>query len=78
VTVGIAARLSSIAAAPSFVSDGKKCGCAAARIASTATCTSPSVRFLMPTRIDRPEASARWIWLSTVRAPIAPQLTRSA
>jgi len=34
-------------------------------IASTATCTSPSVRFLKPTGMDNPEASCRWIWLST-------------
>jgi hypothetical protein len=27
---------------------------------------------------DRPDASSRWTWLSVVRAPIAPQLTRSA
>ena len=48
------------------------------RIASMATCTLPSVPFLKPTGIDRPDASSRWIWLSVVRAPIAPQATRSA
>ena len=40
--------------------------------------TSPSVPFLKPTGQDRPEAIWRWIWLSVVRAPIAPQATRSA
>jgi hypothetical protein len=50
---------------------------AAARTASTATCTPPSVPFLNPTGIDRPEPSWRWIWLSVVRAPIAPQQTAS-
>ncbi len=34
-------------------------------------------RFLKPTGIDRPDPSWRWIWLSVVRAPIAPQETRS-
>ena len=42
-------------------------------MASIAICTSPSVPFLKPTGIDRPEASSRWIWLSVVRAPMAPQ-----
>ena len=50
---------------------------AAARTASTATWTLPSVRFLKPTGIDRPEPSWRWTWLSVVRAPIAPQATVS-
>jgi len=35
------------------------------------------VRFLKPTGIDSPEPSWRWIWLSVVRAPIAPQQTAS-
>ena len=35
--------------------------------------TPPSVPFLKPTGIDRPEASSRCTWLSVVRAPIAPQ-----
>ena len=52
-------------------------GAAAARTASTATWTLPSVRFLKPTGIDRPDPSWRWIWLSVVRAPIAPQQTAS-
>ena len=56
----------------------KAWGSAAARTASTATCTLPSVRFLKPTGIDSPDPSWRWIWLSVVRAPIAPQETASA
>ena len=56
----------------------KACDAAAARTASTATWTSPSVRFLKPIGIERPEPSWRWIWLSVVRAPIAPQETASA
>ena len=55
----------------------KACEAAAARTASTATWTSPSVRFLKPIGIERPEPSWRWIWLSVVRAPIAPQATAS-
>ena len=39
---------------------------------------SPWVPFLKPIGIDRPEPSWRWTWLSTVRAPIAPQHTASA
>ena len=38
----------------------------------------PSVPFLKPTGHDRPDASSRWTWLSVVRAPIAPQATKSA
>src|SRR5262249_33894883 len=34
-----------------------------------ATCTSPSVPFLNPTGIDRPDANCRRTWLSVVRAP---------
>ena len=56
----------------------KDCGAAAAAQASRAICSDPSVPFLKPTGMDRPEASWRWIWLSVVRAPMAPQLTRSA
>ena len=33
--------------------------------------------FLKPTGIDRPDASSRWSWHSVVRAPIAPQVTKS-
>ncbi len=50
---------------------------AAARTASSAICTLPSVPFLKPTGIERPEPSWRWIWLSVVRAPIAPHETVS-
>ena len=49
----------------------------AARMASLATLMPPSVPFLKPTGQDKPLASWRWLWLSVVRAPIAPQLTRS-
>ena len=49
----------------------------AARMASTAIFTDPSVPFLNPTGQDSPEASSRCTWLSVVRAPMAPQLTRS-
>ncbi len=47
-------------------------------MASTAIFTLPSVPFLNPTGHDRPDASSRCTWLSVVRAPIAPQETRSA
>jgi hypothetical protein len=47
-------------------------------MASAATWTLPSVPFLKPTGQLRPEASWRWLWLSVVRAPIAPQATSSA
>ncbi len=66
------------AAAPAGVTPKNVCPAAEARHASTATWTSPSVPFLNPTGIDRPEASCRWTWLSVVRAPIAPQVTASA
>lgn len=46
-------------------------------MASMAIDTFPSVPFLNPTGTERPEASSRWIWDSVVRAPIAPQETRS-
>ncbi len=39
--------------------------------------TLPSVPFLKPIGAEEPEASSRWTWLSVVRAPIAPQATRS-
>ena len=38
----------------------------------------PSVPFLKPIGIDKPEAISRWVWLSVVRAPMAVQLIRSA
>jgi hypothetical protein len=53
----------------------KACGARAARMASAATWMLPSVPFLKPTGQLRPEASWRWLWLSVVRAPIAPQAT---
>jgi hypothetical protein len=56
----------------------KACEAPAARTASTATWMLPSVRFLKPTGIESPEPSWRCIWLSVVRAPIAPQETVSA
>ncbi|MCY1244179.1 hypothetical protein D9M72_572380 [compost metagenome] len=61
-----------------MVTDRKWCGCDAALIASTAILTLPSVPFLKPTGHDSPEASSRCTCDSVVRAPIAPQLTRSA
>jgi hypothetical protein len=66
------------AAAPNGVTPKNVCAAADARQASTATWMSPSVPFLNPTGIDRPEASWRCTWLSVVRAPIAPQVTVSA
>ena len=66
------------AATPLWVTPKNVCPVEDARHASTATWTSPSVPFLNPTGIDRPEASWRWTWLSVVRAPIAPQVTVSA
>ena len=66
------------AAAPAAVTPKNVWLTAAARHASTATWTSPSVPFLNPTGMDRPEASWRCTWLSVVRAPIAPQVTVSA
>ena len=58
---------------PSLVTDRKWCGACAARIASTAMRTLPSVPFLKPTGQERPDASSRCTWLSVVRAPMAPQ-----
>ena len=66
-----------IAGAPASSIPAKACGAAAARTASTATWMLPSVRFLKPIGIERPEPSWRWVWLSAVRAPIAPQATAS-
>ena len=70
-------RVCRIAERPSASMPAKAWRAAAARTASTATWTLPSVPFLKPTGIDRPEPSWRWIWLSVVRAPIAPHETRS-
>src|SRR5436309_12024331 len=65
-------RVETIPARPCSVTPRKRCGWAAARTASIAICTPPSVPFLKPTGIERPEASSRWTWLSVVRAPIPP------
>ncbi len=70
--------LVTIIALPSNEIDGKVCGCAATRMASTAVCTLPSVAFLKPTGADSADAICRCSGLSTVRAPIAPQLSSSA
>src|SRR5438093_11802189 len=66
-----------MAETPSLVTDGNQCGDRAASIASTAVWVLPSVLFLNPTGHDKPDANSRCTWLSVVRAPIAPQLTRS-
>ena len=71
-------RVATIADSPCLVTDRKWCGWPAAWIASIAIWMLPSVPFLNPTGTDRPDASSRCTWLSVVRAPIAPQLTRSA
>src|SRR5437879_2884889 len=71
-------RVDTIAEWPPLVTDRKWCGCWAALIASAAICTLPSVPFLNPTGHDSPEASSRCTCDSVVRAPMAPQLTRSA
>src|SRR6059036_1291552 len=70
-------RVETMPARPCSVTPRKRCGWTAARTASIAIWTPPSVPFLKPTGIERPEASSRWTWLSVVRAPIAPQVTRS-
>ena len=70
--------VSKIADTPCFVTDGNRCGERADSTASTAVCVLPSVPFLNPTGIDRPDASSRCTWLSVVRAPIATHEVRSA
>ena len=70
-------RVATIAARPCSVTPRKLCGWALERMASMAIWTPPSVPFLKPTGMDRPEASSRCTWLSVVRAPMAPQDTRS-
>ncbi|MCY1384898.1 hypothetical protein D9M69_732050 [compost metagenome] len=67
-----------MAAMPILVMPMKACGARAARMASAATLMLPSVPFLKPTGQLSPEASWRWLWLSVVRAPMAPQAIRSA
>ena len=39
--------------------------------------SEPSVPFLKPTGVDRPDAISRCVWASAVRAPIAVHATRS-
>ena len=63
---------------PFLVWPRKVCGWAAERTASMAICTLPEVAFLKPTGQEMPDTSWRWTWLSVVRAPMAPQLTRPA
>src|SRR5262252_1404940 len=70
-------RVATIAQSPCSVTPRNWCGCVAARTASMAICTPPSVPFLKPTGIERPDASSRCTWLSVVRAPMAPHETRS-
>lgn len=41
-------------------------------MASKAILTLPSVPFLKPTGHDSAEVSSRCLWISVVRAPIAP------
>ena len=67
-----------MAETPCLVTDGNQWGERAASTASTAVCVVPSVPFLKPTGIERPDASSRCTWLSVVRAPIATHDVRSA
>ena len=71
-------RATTMAERPCFVTDRKWCGWLAALMASMAICVLPSVPFLKPTGIERPDESWRCTWLSVVRAPMAPHETRSA
>ena len=52
-------------------------GPAAERMAFTAPSMSPSVPFLKPTGVERPEDISRWVCDSEVRAPMAVQAMRS-
>ncbi|MOA37732.1 hypothetical protein D3C78_1593540 [compost metagenome] len=67
-----------MAAMPILVMPMKACLALAATMASAAICTPPSVPFLKPSGQLRPELSWRWLGLSVVRAPMAPQAIRSA
>ncbi len=67
-----------MAATPCLVTLRKWWGWEALAIASIAPFVPPSVPFLKPTGMLRPEASSRCTWLSEVRAPIAPHDTKSA
>jgi hypothetical protein len=67
-------RVSKIAATPILVMPMNACGALRGlSMASQATLMPPSVPFLKPTGQLSREASWRWLWLSVVRAPIAPQ-----
>jgi hypothetical protein len=55
----------------------KECGLDEDSTALIAISTSPSVPFLKPTGVDRPEDISRWVCDSVVRAPIAVQAIRS-
>src|SRR5690554_5269955 len=55
----------------------KLCGWATDCRALIATSRLPSVPFLKPTGLERPEDISRWVWDSVVRAPIADQLMQS-
>lgn len=63
---------------PSRPTERKTCPWDAALQASMATETVPSVEFLKPHGMESDEVSSRWTCDSVVRAPIAPQETRSA
>ena len=71
-------RVFTIAANPCSVTPINACGELAARIASTATPTDPSVPFLNPIGKETPDASSLCNCDSVVRAPMAPQEMRSA
>jgi len=55
----------------------KLCGRLAETMAFTAASRSPSVPFLNPTGVERPEDISRWVCDSEVRAPMAVQAMRS-
>ena len=58
--VGILTSVSTILLKPSFPTDRKTCPVLAARQASMATPTLPSVEFLKPVGMERAEVSSRW------------------
>lgn len=66
-----------MAARPCVVTPMKAWGFDAERMASIATPVLPSVPFLNPMGKEEPLASSRCSWDSVVRAPMAPQETRS-
>jgi hypothetical protein len=69
----VLAGVRSTSGRPDIAMPGKTCGTPAATIASIAVPIALSGRFFIPTGIDRPDANWRCTWLSTVRAPMAPQ-----